>query len=44
MAFYSQTDEDKGKGSSSACTKPIAERLEEEVLEQLFMLNLVSVD
>ncbi|XVE58530.1 hypothetical protein DITRI_Ditri04bG0176600 [Diplodiscus trichospermus] len=26
-----KTDEDKGKGSSSACAKPIAERLKEEV-------------
>ncbi|XWS50506.1 hypothetical protein CRYUN_Cryun12cG0092700 [Craigia yunnanensis] len=26
-----KTDEDKGKGSTSTCTKPIAERLEEEV-------------
>ncbi|XP_022736823.1 tripeptidyl-peptidase 2-like isoform X2 [Durio zibethinus] len=26
-----KTDEDKGKGYASACTKPIAERLEEEV-------------
>lgn len=31
IKYIQQLDEDKGKGSSSTCTKTVSERLEEEV-------------